>query len=782
MNLDRMLPLLLGGAWLLPLLAFAIIALGGHYLKKTSSQHRAGFLSTVAILGSFVLAVVAFSMWVSDQGLGEPHHGPEFERAQLEENQTPIQLAALAEEGEAEHAHDGVFSVSGVWYIWAQVGEQKFEIGYYIDALTICLFVMITLVASCIHFFSLGYLQEELETGIKDHLVATSAGEPFERVGRQHRFFQYLSLFCFSMLGLVLAGNLLMVFIFWELVGICSYFLIGFYFERKAAQDAANKAFLVNRIGDLGFLVGIMALWGVLGTLTFGEMSTKLAELAPETQQQASPNKTTIQAASFLQDEEAKATNDEETADWNVGLLILAGLGIFCGCVGKSAQFPLHVWLPDAMEGPTPVSALVHSATMVAAGVYLVARCYPLFTEEVLLVIAYIGVITLLMAAMMALVAVDIKRVLAFSTISQLGYMMLALGVGGWSAGVFHLITHAFFKSLLFLGAGAVIHALHHEQLLIRMGGLRHKMPWTAGMMFVGCLAIAGAGIPGLDWGLSGYFSKDALLAQAYAFAQVNPSHVYLYWLPLAGKALTAFYIFRLWYLTFAGKPREKKLYENAHEAPLVMLIPMMVLTYFAITAGWQIPFTPSSVTTILEQALPAVASFETPWAAALNYPAEYLSHQYHTKIAWTAIATAGTGFLLATIFYVWQGLRPDEVQKQFGPLFRFLQAQLYLNEVYHFLFVRPLHGIARACSWIDRHLIDPFVDRMAKGTVNLARLEDQGDRKLIDRPIDWMSASFYDLAVQLKATQTGMIRQYLVFLVLGTVGFFFIVGYLWQL
>src|SRR5208337_892059 len=319
----------------------------------------------------------------------------------------------------------------------------------------------------------------------------------------------------------------------WELVGICSYLLIGFYYERRSAANAANKAFITNRVGDAGFIIGLLVLWTYLGTFNFAEIFHQIPEQ--------------LHNGSF--------------PHW---LLVVAGLGIFLGCVGKSAQFPLHVWLPDAMEGPTPVSALIHAATMVAAGVYLVGRCYPIFTPEVLLVIAIVGTITLFIAATIAVTATDIKRVLAYSTVSQLGYMMLALGLGGWLAGMFHLFTHAFFKALLFLCSGSVIHATGTNEMPA-MGGLRKKMPWTAGTMLVGCLAIAGAGIP-LVVGLSGYYSKDGILAQAMSFSRSNPLYGYFFWIAVGGAAITAFYMFRLWYMTFAGKPRDEHVYHHAHE------------------------------------------------------------------------------------------------------------------------------------------------------------------------------------------------------------------------
>ncbi len=368
-----------------------------------------------------------------------------------------------------------------------------------------------------------------------------------------------MSLFCFSMLGLVLAGNVAMVFVFWELVGICSYFLIGFYIERKSASNAANKAFIVNRIGDFGMIIGLMAVWAGLGTFAFGDAdrngngtdrtvgtgdlqsgaarrrgtmrsprptawSWRMRRTRSEQWAQSHPAATQGRHCRLMPCSELDNLRDggpDGTGrHYGYWLLVVAGVGIFCGCVGKSAQFPLHVWLPDAMEGPTPVSALVHSATMVAAGVYLVGRFYPVFTPEVLLVIAVIGVITLFMAATIAITATDIKRVLAYSTVSQLGYMMMALGVGGWLAGMMHLVTHAFFKSLLFLCSGSVIHAVHSNEMTV-MGGLRKKMPVTATTMLIGCLAIAGMGIPFVI-GLSGYYSKDMILEQAFSFARAN--------------------------------------------------------------------------------------------------------------------------------------------------------------------------------------------------------------------------------------------------------------------
>ena len=361
---------------------------------------------------------------------------------------------------------------AGDYYMLGQFGKLRLTISYYIDSLTVVMFCMVTLIASCIHFYALGYMHDELHD-VTDHEVTLDDGSHLQRPGRFSRFFQYMSLFCFSMLGLVLAGNVAMVFVFWELVGICSYFLIGFYIERKSASNAANKAFIVNRVGDFGMIIGLMAVWAGLGTFAFGDVDRDrngsievaeqgifslvrpasrdhalttpdgmvLADAQAEIEQWATgaPDGVRDRSASALLwrigQSCATVVPTEPAGTTVTGCWSSAGIGIFCGCVGKSAQFPLHVWLPDAMEGPTPVSALVHSATMVAAGVYLVGRFYPVFTPEVLLVIAVVGTITLFMAATIAITATDIKRVLAYSTISQLGYMMLALGVGGWLAG-----------------------------------------------------------------------------------------------------------------------------------------------------------------------------------------------------------------------------------------------------------------------------------------------------------------------------------------------------------
>ena len=524
---------LLGAAWLLPLLGFCIEIFGGYWGRNDDSatkfkNHKlASYLAVGCIATGFVLSLSAFFVWKGATGTelvaaghGEsPDHG---DGHGAEDDHADPAADHEHPEGEPEHAHETTrgqspdeephheegrhagsndpykAAFSGTFYEFArfgQDGELSIAIDYYIDGLTVLMFCMVTLIASCIHLFAIGYMSDELTDDYEDHFVHTSGGGHFHRPGRFYRFFAFLSLFCFSMLGLVIAGNIFMVFVFWELVGVCSYLLIGFYVERHSASTAANKAFIMNRVGDFGFLIGLMILFTYFGTFQFANPAEGgepgLFQMLRDSHGELA----------IADTEDGKVvqlhTDDGTHRSIPYWLLVAAGLGIFGGCIGKSAQFPLQPWLPDAMEGPTPVSALVHSATMVAAGVYLAGRFYPMFTPEVLLVIAYIGCITLFIGATIAIVATDIKRVLAYSTISQLGYMMLGLGVGGWVAGLMHLITHAFFKSLMFLCSGSVIHGCHHEQEMTKMGGLYRKMPITAITMLIGVDRHQRAGDPG---------------------------------------------------------------------------------------------------------------------------------------------------------------------------------------------------------------------------------------------------------------------------------------------
>jgi proton-translocating NADH-quinone oxidoreductase chain L len=742
MTLATLLPTMLAFAWLLPLAAFVALWLGFSLPQMAGkevsarAQRFAGWLATLAIGTSCALSVIALGVWLGA-------HPP----AQGAHDHTPV-------------------SYSGIYYVFASFGELQLNIGYYIDALTIAMFAMVTLISTCVHIYSMGYMHDETHY-VTDNEVATNLGNFLRRPGRYARFYQYLSLFSFSMLGLVLAGNLAMVFMFWELVGICSYFLIGFYFERNKASTAANKAFIMNRIGDFGMLVGLMALWSSLGTLDYADMFSLLRPESAE--HHLSPG--------------AMAT---PTANGYL-LLFIAGIGIFSGCVGKSAQFPLQTWLPDAMEGPTPVSALVHSATMVAAGVFLVARCYPIFVPEALLVIAIVGVITLALAATIALTATDIKRVLAYSTISQLGYMMLALGVGGWVAALFHLITHAFFKSLLFLCSGSVIHAVHTGDMR-QMGGLRHKMPWTAYTMLIGCLAIVGAGFPAWGIGLSGFFSKDAIIEQAWSFAKSNPTPSYqlLVWIPIAGALLTGCYMFRVWYMTFAGTPTDDNRYEHAHESPRSMIGVLLLLAVFAVGVGWKSPFAGFSVTSLLEQARPVgtLATTTGDWLPALTHPNEHLSHDPHIAMpaSWAAFVAALAGVVLASMIYLWRWLHADEIAHSFAPIYRLFANAWWFDAIYNWLFVRPVLWISRIVAGIDRWAIDPVVNALAYGTAGFARVFDLlVDRRGLDESIDRMARGTWYFGNWMRQIQTGSLRQYVLMMVVGTLALFVVVSLCWK-
>ena len=821
MDLAAQLPLLLGLAWLTPLASFVLILFFGP--RMGSHGRNAAWVATAAIVTSFVLSLTAFFAWLGVHPVTPAHHGGHGEHAMLEFEPAAGTAYAAEEPGkpapaDAGHAaaghgddhaahsegHHGPIAYSGDWYTLYEGGRLKLSIGWYIDALTILMFVVVTLIATCIHVYASGYMHDELHD-VTDHEVTLADGHHLHRPGRFPRFFQALSLFCFSMRGIVIAGNLAMVFVFWELVGICSWFLIGFYYERKSASTAANKAFIVNRVGDFGMLIGLMALWGALGTLSFADSTSTGPDGAvvespglfslfrpAETGHALRVPDGMVTAAAEAEVATISADHASNPADgaseiaarvpgWREAglgqwLLFIAGVGIFAGCVGKSAQFPLFVWLPDAMEGPTPVSALVHSATMVAAGVYLVGRFFPVLSPDVLLVIAYVGAITLFIAATIALVANDIKRVLAYSTVSQLGYMMLALGVGGWAAGLFHLVTHAFFKSLLFLCSGSVIHACHTNDMR-KMGGLLKVMPWTGYTMLVGCLAIIGAGIPFVI-GLSGYYSKDAILAQALSFAEANPKHWVLFYAVAGGAALTAFYMFRLWFMTFMGEPRDHHIAEHAHESPNVMVAPLVVLAVLAVVAGWTLPGG-FGLANLLEQARPAgtVEGMTGGFAfgQSLTFPAEYKSHEgwIHKTATMTAFATALGGVLLAAAMYLWKVISPAAVATALRPAYAFLAGRWYFDELYDALFVKPALGIANLASGVDRGLIDKLIDGIAWAARRLAGIDAWIDRTVVDGLVNATASATWNTGLKLRGLQTGRLRQYVMFIVVGTVALF---------
>jgi NADH-quinone oxidoreductase subunit L len=567
------------------------------------------------------------------------------------------------------------------------------------------MFAMVAFVSTCIFVFSLGYMADETEELHEDHEAHTT------RPGRFGRFFLFLSLFCFSMLNLLIADNLFQVFISWELVGVCSFFLIGFYHERQSAAFAANKAFIVNRVGDAGFLIGLAVVWTYFGTFNFQEIFRDIAS-GPL------PNGMTHT------------------------LFVIAGIGIFMGCVGKSAQFPLHTWLPDAMEGPTPVSALIHAATMVAAGVYLVGRCFPMFSPEVRLVIAYTGGITLFLAATIALVQTDIKRVLAYSTVSQLGFMMLALGVGGWVAGLLHLLTHAFFKALLFLGSGSVILGCHHEQDLTNMGGLRRKMPVTAYTMLVGVLAISGTPF------FSGWYSKDMILSNAMGFGLQFREHIVLFILPLVTAGMTAFYMFRLWFMAFAGTPRDLGA-EHARESPWVMTAPLVVLAALSVCVAWGWPLWDphaSYLGHLLGKANPNVAG-----ATVFD---DHLA-------GWLALfaATVGAGF--AALMYGVRAIDPAALADRAGALYAFLREKWHFDELYDAVFVRPAVAFGFGTARFDKKSALPEQAEAADRTVNVSSL---------DGVLNAVGLGTLSFGSRLRETQSGLIRRYVTVLMVAAV------------
>src|SRR5579875_2280140 len=704
------------------------------------------------------------------------------------------------------------------------------QLGFKIDSLSALMFVMVTFVASLIHLFSIGYMSEELQPEVEDHQVHTRYGHLVRR-GRFGRFFMFLSLFCFSMLNLVLADNLFQVFLSWELVGICSYLLIGFYFERQSASNAANKAFIVNRIGDAGFILGLLILWTNLGTFHFDEIFHRLR--APLTDSHGglqlagrfvrgdldpagaadgrqslkySPNGAQVVLFPLPQDRAEhyhgvgpdrddrvdvfEAPKKGQHGSMPYWLLVAAGLGIFLGCVGKSAQFPLHVWLPDAMEGPTPVSALIHAATMVAAGVYLVGRCYPLFTYEALLVIAYTGGITLFVAATIAVVMTDIKKVLAYSTVSQLGYMMLALGVGGWVAGLFHLLTHAFFKALLFLCSGSVIYGCHHEQDMLKMGGLYPKMKITALTMLIGVLAIAGIPL------FTGWYSKDAILAQALGFVYVHPQHLFLFLLPLGTAGITAFYMSRLWLMTFTGKPRDEHVYEQAHEAPWTMTVPLIVLAVCSVCIAWGWPVYDAEASWLEHNVHHAqhhavLADFGNIdytvskdhgeyWVVAKKAEEnERLYAYYNHHLAGNlALGLVLIGIVFAGLIYWKRILDPAEAVEQFPGLHAFLMDKWRFDWLYSVVVVRPALVVGSWLAWFDLRVIDGIIHGVAYLSVLLSKWDGLFDNSIIDGLVNLVGNATYAAGARLRNVQTGFLRSYVVFLVVAAVGIFMVLAY----
>ena len=560
-------------------------------------------------------------------------------------------------------------------YPWIVAGDFETWINAHVDPLTGVMLLVVTGVGTLIHLYSVGYMH----------------GDP-----GYARYFAYMNLFVFSMTMLVLAGNFVVLFVFWEAVGLCSYLLIGFWYTRPAASQAGKKAFIVNRVGDFGFLLGLMWLWTALGTLDYAEVFPRVGELSP-----------------------AVAT----------GIALL----LFIGACGKSAQLPLHTWLPDAMEGPTPVSALIHAATMVTAGVYMVARSHALFERSgtAVDVVAWVGTATALFAATVALLQPDIKRVLAYSTISQLGYMFAAVGIGAYTAGIFHLVTHAFFKALLFLGAGSVIHAMSGEQDLRKMGGLAPRMVTTTLTMTIGAAGLAG--VPGL----AGFFSKDEILHAAFA-----GHHRAIWALLLFGAFLTAFYTFRLLFLAFFNGPRmSRDVAHHVHESPPVMTWPLIVLALLTMAAGWAVGVPSDSGTRFSHFLLPV---FPAVHEAGPGGTSAYM-------LLILSVVVVAAGVVLAWIMYITTPPRPAVIGQPRTPIHALLLNAYYVDWLYDRAVVRPLQALS----------------------VFLARVVDLG---IIDGMVNLTGRAVMGWAATLRRLQTGYVVNYALTMLVGAV---LVVGYL---
>ena len=798
-------------AWLLPLFGFCIEVLGGRWGRNRQDK-RAAYLAIACIGASFLLSSFTFYRWGTenhwqvfaasdDSGhhfvaslADDSHEKPAHSDGEHGKNDSHTEhgvdhghghgdahAGEAASEHHAEAVHHGPGpSYSGTFYTLATFGALNLSIDYYIDSLTILMFCMVTLIATCIHIFAVGYMSDELTDEYVDHNAHTRDGHHVHRPGRFHRFFSFLSLFCFSMLGIVLAGNIFQVFVFWELVGISSFLLIGFYTERKSANVAANKAFIVNRVGDFGFIIGLMILWTYCGTFSFGdteigghEQPGLFSMIRGADGEIATSGDDVILKTSGHDGHWSAPEDGQPSRTLPYFLLVIAGMGVFGGCVGKSAQFPLQTWLPDAMEGPTPVSALVHSATMVAAGVYLAARFYPVFTTEVLLTIAYIGCITAFVAATIAVVATDIKRVLAYSTMSQLGYMMLAIGLGGLAAGLFHLVTHAFFKSLMFLCSGSVIHGCHHEQEMPKMGGLRHKMPITAYTMLIGVIAISGLAIPGTSIAFSGFHSKDAIVATALAYTKLNPVHFLLFLTPLVTAGITAFYMFRLWFYTFTGKPRDQHVYDHCHESPAVMFAPLLILSLFA--AGCAIGGEGGPLYQMIGHSEPlGVASgVEHSGVANIALPSHHAIHEVHSTAGVVALLAAALGTLTAFFLYCRPVVNPEMIKRQFSGVHGFLVEKWQFDNLYDAAFVRPAHIVGRWCAGFDKNILDGILHTAARTAVWIGTVDRKFDEKIVDGLVNVVGNVTRSVGMSLTVFQTGKMRQYVMFIAISVVALF---------
>ena len=608
------------------------------------------------------------------------------------------------------------------------------KLGFLIDNITVIMLFVVSLISALVNYFSIAYMKGD---------------------ERYNRYFAYLGIFSFSMYGIVLTHNILMMYIFWELVGLSSYLLIGFWFEKKSAADAGKKAFIVNRIGDVGMLAGNLILFLTYNTFSFDEIFASIST----------------------------GNLPFNSEFW----LTITGILLFMGAIGKSAQFPLHVWLPDAMEGPTPVSALIHAATMVAAGVYLTIRIFGLLTADAMMFIAIIGMLSAFIPATIALTQNDIKKVLAYSTVSQLGYMVMGLGVGAYKFAFFHLVTHAFFKACLFLGSGSVIHAMHHEQDIRNMGGLRKKMPLTYATFLIASLAISGIPLT------SGFHSKDGILASTFAFGSLTG-----YWIfAIVGflvALMTAFYMFRLIILTFHGKPRDQHKFEHAHESPFVMAMPLVVLASLSIfifytpnplnaDEGWFLskwinaPVLHAPDKTRFDFMMSELVEVENvPHTPAVHgeitYSNKYTEamHSAHIPAMFLSLILASSGILLAFVFYQWKKVNVDKLINTVKPLYNFSLNKWYFDELYQKTFVAGLLGLTKMFYWFDAKIVDGIVNGSAEVTRRFAFFTGGFDKYVVDGLVNLMAYISGFIGLIFRRVQTGKVQTYIVLVIFSII------------
>ncbi len=613
------------------------------------------------------------------------------------------------------------------------VGDLKIELGIEINNITVLMLFVVNLISMLVHIFSIAYMKGDK---------------------RYNRYFAYLGIFTFSMLGIVITHNLLMMYIFWELVGLSSYLLIGFWYEKKSASDAAKKAFLVNRVGDIGMFLGILILFTHYKTFTFDTI--------------------------FYQISNGNLPFDSSA--W----LTAAGILIFMGAVGKSAQFPLHVWLPDAMEGPTPVSALIHAATMVAAGVYLCVKIFVLLTADAMLTIAIFGAVTSFVAATIAITQNDIKKVLAYSTVSQLGYMVMSVGIGAYAFAFFHLVTHAFFKACMFLGSGSVIHAMHHEQDIRQMGGLKKKLPITYITFLISTLAISGVPLT------SGFLSKDGILAGTWAFGNLTGHYL----IPILGftvALLTAFYMFRLVILTFHGEPRNQEKFDHAHESPAVMKAPLIILSVLSIfvfytpnpispDAGWFLGDWVKTPTTVTPEETRFDFMIEHGEShgdshGEIVHSTKYTEemHHVHYPALGLSLLLAGLGILFAFILYQWRKIDPDKITDKIKPLYNFSLNKWYVDEAYDKTAIGGTLSFSRFMSWFDATIVDGIVNWSAYITQGFSYLSGLFDKFVVDGLVNFWAFFSGVIGFSFKKLQTGRVQTYIVLVVFSIVVLFFI-------